>query len=218
MSIFLCFGLEFAEKHQWIKYFILCFTLTFIHYVSIIYFIVPLVVRFKVSNIVFIIPVCAVLSFVILRVIWRFIPYSGSHPIRFIAAAERALSFIMIYTIYSSLRDKSRCQWMMRLYCFGTALYFLFLPFSLVASRVAVCFKALEIIIVPYLMKERSIYRKILMCYFFMLSAVMFWHSLEAEKENGAYVQNVNFFNYPYVSVFNEEDIYRYRTNLRNFR
>ena len=219
MSIFLCFGLELAEKRQWVKYSILCFILTMIHYVSIIYFTVPFVLKFRVQSIALSIPVCTVLSTIILARIGRgLIPYSSNIHIRFITAAERALSFIMIYTIYSSLRDKSRCQWMMRLYCFGTALYFLFLPFSLVASRTAACFKVLEIVIVPYLMKERSVYRKILMCYFFMLSAVMFWHSLEAEKENGAYVQGVNFFNYPYVSVFNEEDIYRYRPNKSNFR
>lgn len=52
MSIFLCFGLELAEKRKWIKYFILCFILTFLHYVSVIYFLVPLALKFKVQSIV----------------------------------------------------------------------------------------------------------------------------------------------------------------------
>ncbi len=211
MSIFLCFGLELAEKRKWIKYFILCFILTFLHYVSIIYFVVPLVLRFKVQSIVLSIPVCAGLSFVVLHTIASFIPYANTVSIRLVAAAERALSFIMIYTIYSSLRNKSQYQWLMKLYCFGTALYFLFLPFSLVASRTAVCFKALEIIIVPCFMTTPSRYRKLFMCYFFMLSAVMFVHSIEAEIENGKYISDFSAVNYPYVSVFNAEDIFQYR-------
>lgn len=211
MSIFLCFGLELAEKRKWIKYFMLCFILTFLHYVSIIFFVVPLVLKFRVQSIVLSIPVCTVLSFVILRIIDRFIPYSDTHSIRLIAAAERALSFMMIYTIYSSLRNKSQYRFLMKLYCFGTALYFLFLPVSLVASRLAVCFKALEIIIVPCFMMTPSRYRKLFMYYFFVLCAVMFVHSVGSEIENGGYSGEINAVNYPYVSVFNAEDIYNYR-------
>ena len=164
MSIFLCFGLELAEKRKWLKYFMLCFILTFLHYVSVVYFLVPLALKFRVNSIIFSIPLCAVLSFVILRMIDRFIPYSDTHSIRLVAAAERALSFMMIYTIYSSLRNKSQYRFLMKLYCFGTALYFLFLPISLVASRLAACFKVLEIIIVPCFMMTPSRYRKLLCC------------------------------------------------------
>ena len=39
----------------------------------------------------------------------------------------------------------------------------------------------------------------------------MFVHSIDAEIENGSYISEFNAVNYPYVSVFNAEDIYNYR-------
>lgn len=211
MSIFLRFGLELIEKRRWTKYFALCFVLVMLHSVSAIYFLVPFVLKFNVRSIVWSIPVCAIISTVILRK-WGggIIPYFNS-DIRFVAAAERILSFTMIYIVYSLIREKQKYLWLMKLYCFGTALYFMFLPFSLVASRTAACFKMLEIIIVPSLMTEHSIYRKIFMYYFFMLAAVMFSHGIYGEINNGHYVRSVNFVNFPYVSIFNAEDIYNYR-------
>ena len=210
MSIFLCFGLELAEKREWKKYFLLCAALSMIHYVSVIYFFVPLALKFNVNSIVMCIPVCVILSAVILPKLGEVIPYFEI-GFSYQAAAERALTFIMVYAAYSLLSDNVKYKWLMRLYCFGIALYFLFLPFSYIASRVAVCFKALEIVIVPCLISERSRYRKIFVCYFFALYVVMFVHTLNNEVFFGRYFDDVNVINYPYVSVFNAEDIYNYR-------
>ncbi len=209
MSIFLCFGLELAEKRKWIKYFILCFILTMLHSVSAIYFLVPFVLKFNVASIARSIPICFILSAAIISRM-SIVGYTGGDA-RLIAASERALTFMMIYAVYNALADKRKYQFLMKLYCFGTALYFLFFVSSLVSSRVAVCFKVLEIVIVPCFMTEPSKYRKIFLCYFFMLSAVMFSHSLYGEAINGRYIPSVNFFNFPYVSIFNAEDIYNYK-------
>ena len=89
----------------------------------------------------------------------------------------------------------------------------MFMSSSLVSSRLAACFKALEMIIVPELIKHRSRYRVLLIIYFFALSAVMFTHSLLGEALNGEYISR-NPFNIPYVSVFNAQDIYNYRVNI----
>ena len=212
LSIFLRFGIDLIERREWKKYMILCTLTAMIHTVSVVYFLVPVVMKLKARGIAWSIPLCAIISTMVLR---RFgsgiIPYFGSHPTRYVAAAERMMSFIIIYMVYNNMRHKTVDNWIIKLYCLGTALYFLFLPFSLVASRVAICFKALEIVIVPSLIMERSRYRKILMYYFFALSVVMFVHNLGAEIDNGGYRKGINAVNFPYVSVFNANDIYNYR-------
>lgn len=80
---------------------------------------------------------------------------------------------------------KNGGSWWIKLYCCGTGLYFIFLPYSLIASRLAVCFKALEMIMIPQLIKYKSRYRLLLVMYFFALSGIIFSHSLYAEAMHG---------------------------------
>ena len=212
ISVFLRYGTELIEQRRWRKYFALCAVLSLIHSVSAIYFCVPLAMKFSVKSLLLSIFLCAAASVTVLRpFLAQMIPYSASHVLRPSAAIERALSFIMIYEVYISIYGNKGRHWWMKLYSFGTALYFLFVPFSLVASRVAICFKVLEVMIVPNLMNMKSRYRHILVYYFLVLSLVMFIHDLTSEIENGGYVRGINFLNFPYVSVFNAGDIYNYK-------
>ena len=213
MSIFLCFGTKYIERRKWDKYIITCLLASQLHTVSLIYFTVPLVLLFRTGSVIRGSILCILAGMIILPRFEGALPYvaSGSEA-RYIAAAERLLSFIAINFVYHSIYSERRGQWWMKLYCYGTGLYFIFLPYSLVASRLAVCFKALEIIIVPELISHRSRYRQLLIIYFFALSVIMFAHSLYAEAQHGGY-PSLNPFKVPYVSVFNAQDIYNYRVN-----
>ena len=211
MSIFMCYGTKYIQCREWNKYIMTCIIATMIHTVSAIYFFVPMVLKFRTGSVIRG-GLSIILGIIITPLLAGTVRFVGSYDTRYIAAAERLSSFIVINVVYHSIYKEKGGAWWMKLYCFGTGLYFMFLSSSLVASRLAACFKALEMIIVPELMKHKSRYRVLFIIYFFALSAVMFTHSLLGEAENGGYISR-NPLNIPYVSIFNAQDIYNYRVN-----
>ena len=210
MSIFMCYGTRYIERKEWSRYIFICIILSMIHTVSMIYFAVPVVLRFRLDSIIIGSIMCAFVGMIVLVLLEGIIPYIGANDQGYVAPVERLLSFMVICVVYRSLYGRKNVAWWMKLYCFGTGLYFVCLSSSLLSSRLAACFKALEMIIVPALMTRRSKYRFMLEIYFFVLSAIMFAHSIYGEAVNGGYASS-NPIEYPYVSIFNARDIYNYR-------
>ena len=154
--------------------------------------------------------ICVIIGVIVMPRFEGALPYviHGSES-RYIAATERLLSFLAINVVYQFICIKLRKNggaWWIKLYCFGTGLYFIFLPYSPVASRLTVCFKALEMIMIPQLIKYKSRYRLLLVMYFFC----SVWNNLLSQFICRSNAWRIDF---PYASVFNTQAIYNYRVN-----
>ncbi|MBQ6971420.1 MAG: EpsG family protein [Synergistaceae bacterium] len=215
ITVFLCYGSRLIEGHKWREYVLMCIVLSLIHAVALIYLVVPLMLRFSVKTYLFII-VCS-LAFgltLVHRFLLGYIRYAnadGSFSLRATGIAERFLSFAVIYYSYYAAYKGKGNDWWMKLYCFGIALYCLVIPVANTGQRLTACFKTLEIIIVPQIMSQKSKYRQLFTSYFLLLSIVLYCHTLNQEVINGSYRLSLNPVAFPYVSVFNADDIYTLR-------
>lgn len=213
IAVFLRFCTGFIIRGEWRKYLITCLVLALIHSVALIYLAVPLVMMLPLRVLVLSVPFMTLPGILLYYAGGLGIPYFGIWEPNFITCLERMLSFAVVMTIYYSqpaeLHKGGVC--LMKLYVFGTALYFLFMSSHLVSSRLAGCFKLLETIIVPSLIHHRTEYRQLCIIYFIMLPVMLYWNNVNGYIPQGRYRSDVNWINYPYVWVLNARDIYNYR-------
>lgn len=101
----------------------------------------------------------------------------------------------------------------MKLYAFGTILYGLVCWIPLLSSRAGYPFKALEIVLICNMLSQKNI-RLILCAYLLPFGTVMYFKNMNSYIEQGGYSPAVNAVNFPYVSMFNQRQIFWYR-NLR---
>lgn len=215
LAVFLRYCTDFIKRKEWKEYIASCLILSLIHSVAMIYIIVPFVLKLSLKSIILCIPCSLIVGMSFLRTL---IPFLGDWDASFIAAAERALSLLVIIVIYYSLHieDRNKYEWFIKLYCIGTALYFLFISASTAASRIAVCFKALEIVLVPCLIQNKSRYRQLCIVYFLITPVLLYAYNANgyAQSWQSRGGSRFNWISYPYISVFNKEDIW----NIYNYR
>ena len=106
----------------------------------------------------------------------------------------------------------------LKAYLCGVCFYLLLCGNAYYASRYAVIFKVLECVLIVWLLEGRDRLAKLAAVYFFGLTLLMGVKNLQAAAEEGGYTrQEVNAFNYPYVSIFWKErinDYYDYTERL----
>lgn len=224
IALFIGVLYELIEKKQWMKYIIGCVLISTIHTAALVLIIVPFILEFKLEIIgaikypAFIVGI--VLATGCLNGLLARIPVIGSKmmpyldsSISILALLERIVSYTMILILYhhSSRKRSKRVQNFMKIYSVGIIIYLVFLPFSLISSRVIVYFKVLEVVIVPLLCDKANKFKTVAITFFVLLSVLMFFKNLNSYAEQGSYHPNINAFNYPYISVFEKEEIWNYR-------
>ena len=227
IATFLGIGISLIERHAWVRYVLMCLVLSTLHTVSLALLAIPLLMLIKhfFPLFWFILPISAMIGF-FLTSEWGIafmanIPYLGSYLSHYLtvgfstaAILERiATLFIVLMCYYSSsYYRENRTPWWIRAFIFGFILYFLLLPFSLISTRVLICFKVLEVMIIPELIeKESNRFRQVAAAYFLMLSIVSYFHNVRGYLDQGEYFEDINAVNYPYVSIFNQDDLWKYR-------
>ena len=104
MSIFLCYGTKYIQRREWNKYIITCMIASMIHTVSMIYFTVPLVLKFRTGSVIRGSILSALLGIIMTQYLVGVVPYvSIDSNARYITAAERLVSFIVINVVYHSI-------------------------------------------------------------------------------------------------------------------
>lgn len=145
------------------------------------------------------------------------------------ALGERVLSFGAIFLLYLWFRKKDgqvdrRTELFLKAYMCGVCFYLLLCGNAYYASRYASVFKVLECAVLASLLTggetgacgatELSGKRERMVCavaaFFFVLTLVMGYKNLNAMISEGEYDPALRVFNFPYVSVFNQEAIERH--------
>ena len=127
---------------------------------------------------------------------------------------ERLVSFSLVCVLFYSSANKDISEGMtdfMKIYALGTVLYIALMPFAIISSRVVVYFKIFEIILLPALLVRKTKMRVIITAAVISIAVVMFYKNIHSYVLQGYYFDNINVWNYPYISVFNKDDIWNYR-------
>lgn len=96
------------------------------------------------------------------------------------------------------------------IYVLGGVVYTLLLWQPLIASRLSLCFKATEFLLVPRLCRRSNRRYVVVMAYFLALSLLMLLKNMASYIQLGNYYDFVTIWNFPYVSIFNKQDIFLY--------
>lgn len=226
---FLGILLPWLTKHHYVKYCLVSFLLCFIHTVAIILLIAPLMIKFKSNpkHLVSFVAICFALGIVLSAIdigvlLSRIIsiPYLGKTKVSFLAIMERIITFAAVTTGYVySQKHKKLCPTLslvFQIYAIGICLYGLTMWSALIASRVTFIFKMLEVILLCHCIPRSKKLGAMLLVYCTLLSSLMYVKNIDSYLEQGNY-KNATFLTYPYVTIFNQEDILEYRTDTLGY-
>lgn len=146
------------------------------------------------------------------------IGYSGA-GISFVPLAYRLFMLVLIVFLYREnacmleTSRKSKLDYLMGIYLLGIAVYLCLMTNSIVASRFAITLLCVEIAIFPILVTEFNS-RQLWAIFFAIIFAVcmMTIKNIDSYVSQGCYNSSISVWNYPYVSVFNQDEIYGYRS------
>ncbi len=137
--------------------------------------------------------------------------------ISYFAMGERLLSFSMILLLYFRHKRngqilEKRAELLLKAYMCGVCTYVLLFGSSYYASRYCVIFKVLEGAVLLLLIQKKEWLSKFVLLFFFGLTLLMGCKNLNAMiREAYCYdVSTVNIWNFPYISVFNQDKILEY--------
>lgn len=141
---------------------------------------------------------------------------NGEASISLAAVAERLLFTGIITWLYLKLCKIGKCSDRFRFayscYLMAMALYGGLLWNELVASRTTSMLRFIEIYLLIYgIQQMRRGSRYLLVVILVAFETFMTVKNIQAAIDQGPYVQEVTVATYPYVSVFNSQDIYKYR-------
>ncbi|CAK7003942.1 MAG: hypothetical protein PETM_00112 [Petrimonas sp.] len=224
LAIFIYYLIPLLQNKKYIKYYLLSLLLFTIHYSSIILFIIPLVTLVKKYNLsqVFLV---SFITFVIGILVYKFLfsffsaldiigskveAYTTNNSLDILSLLLRTIIFIPIILNYKLYERNSLRDLFLKIYIFGFFLYFLFMASSLISSRINVFMRYFEIILLVdflvYVFKRTS-NKLISYVYIFSIMSVLYVKNISSIIDQGPYYAQINFYNYPYVSVFNKKKI-----------
>lgn len=141
--------------------------------------------------------------------------YISAPTISVFAFAERTISVVLIFVLRECVALNERnvvVEKTLRVYCGGFLIYLLLLTNPFMASRAFALYKVLEIPLFAYYATRMGRYKTAVIALVILMSFAMTIKNIYTYTYEGEYFDFVNVLNFPYVSVFNKEDIYNFRT------
>ena len=230
---FLSFMLDWLFEKRLIRYYIACLLLSLIHTASLLLILIPII-----THIIQSFKHC--FFFIVITWLFGFLLYSGvldgiltkilpsgilfyiqsGKDVSWFAAAERLLTYALLF-LYAREEWRNGSRYgsvtfqLFQIYTLGMLIYGLFMWAPSVASRLSYFCKATEIILLCQIIyKEaprRSAHVKLTILYICFLCIIMYWKNINSYIDQGSYYPMVNSWNYPYITVFNKEQIGYYR-------
>lgn len=221
IAIFIGFLFRYLEEEEWKKYYILTLVAISMHTVAVVLLFVPLIDKIKEEYFVKGMIVAVVMGLLMVTppgvAILNMVPqmsYYAQPSISIFALGERVVCGACIgglfWANYVKFKDNEVAKWI-KIYFVGIGIYFLFIGFPLIASRFMIVFKVLEIIIFPRLFSECSKFRNGVLGIILGITLLMTVKNISSYISQGDYYDDVNVINYPYVSIFNKDNIWEYR-------
>ena len=224
ISIFVFYLIPLLQNKKYLKYYLISLLLFTIHYSSIILFVIPivnLVKNYKISQVYIISGIAFIIGLLFYKFLFPFFSaieiiagkissYTGEVKLDITSLILRVMMFIPILHTWHRIEKNSIRDLFLKIYILGFLLYLIFMTSSLISSRINVYMRYFEIILfVDFLVY--FFYKKWnrILSYSFIIAimTVLYVKNISSFIDQGPYYSEVNFINYPYVSVFNKKKI-----------
>lgn len=229
IGVFLLYLIPLLYKRKYTIYYVISALLFTIHFSSIILFIIPivnLVKSYKPFQVYLFGLIALLIGLLLYQLLFSFFSsldliggkieaYTETNSLDIISLLLRISILIPVMQTYKIYERESIIDLFLKIYILGFFLYLIFMASSLISSRLNVYMRHLEIILLVdflILIFKKKEMRILSYLYIFAIMSVLYTKNINSFIEQGPYRSNVNFFNYPYVSVFNKKNI----TELRH--
>lgn len=221
IALFLGVMLDLLIQNRSKLYCVLAILAMTIHSLSIVLFIPLLIRKVQFKTLGTILAVCLICGMVLIPVMPALVSAAGlsysNNNVSMVAVLYRAVMAFIIYLMYSSGSAKQKSDevdLMAKTYIAGLSVYCILMGNDLVASRLASPLMAVEIALIPALMKRGNsrMVMPLMMAILVMIS-VMTIKNIDSYIDQGFYYSSVTPLTYPYINYFNQEDIYLYTAN-----
>jgi hypothetical protein len=224
ISIFVFYLIPLLQNRKYLKYYLLSILLFTIHYSSIILFVIPIVNKIKnynVSQVYIISGIAFIIGLLFYQFLFHFFSaidviagkissYTGEAKLDITSLILRIIMFVPILHTSKIFERNSMRDLFLKIYIFGFILYLLFMSSSLISSRINVYMRYFEmILLVDFLVYFFFKKWNRILSYSFIITimTVLYIKNINSFIDQGTYYSEVNFINYPYVSVFNKKKI-----------
>lgn len=225
ISIFVLYLIPLLFEKKYFKYFLFSTLLVLIHSSAAILFILPIVHRLKLnkySTIVIISLISLLLGLIMNRFFYSYFEiidflankaehYERTTTIDILALLLRIFIFVPIIILSKYYQKNSIKELFLKIYILGFFLYLVFISSSLISSRLNVYMRYFEMILLAdsciYLFKRYGKSVLLNYSYIIIIMTVLYVKNINSFIVQGPYYDFVNFYNYPYVSIFNKKKI-----------
>ena len=106
----------------------------------------------------------------------------------------------------------------MKIYFYGQSIYIMLYAYnSNWGSRLAYQFIVLEIFIITFMLFNLENLNNLIMIFILIINTFMLFKNMNAYIWQSNYYSDVTVFNFPYVTIFNDNDIWKYRERIYEF-
>lgn len=221
IALFIGCLLEWIETKKWVRYYVVSVLAITIHSSAAVLLIIPLIRYLRMKWILLIDACCGVAGIVMstsfgvamLNRIPQVNEYTSAE-VSVIALLERVLMLAVLLLLYFYRKKYMEDTWfvyLIKVYTVGIGVYLFFLAFPLLSARFMALFKVLEIVIIPTLLVGRSKYREFIIVFLLLITAAMTYKNLDSYVKQGDYYEYVKPYNYPYITIFDQERLWDYR-------
>lgn len=223
MCVFLGFMLPLLERQKYKNYIIISLLLGSIHTVSFIYVLLVPISKLerkinvqKLDSVKFF---CAILSlsFGLLNIgsiLKSFVPtYALAHSevaFSYPPVIENIVLMSLTTWLYYYATNKHELRKYYIMFSFGLIFFFLSSWITMLANRTFSCWKYVYLVFfIKYARYNRGLRKQIVLAFCFLSSSYMMVRNIDAIRtQGGGYIDSVNAFNYPYISIFDKSRVY----------
>lgn len=217
MVFFLGFMLEWLKEDKWIRYLIAVALLCTIHSMAIVLLPIVIIKKVRVKWLLAMIIVAGVSGCVI-----YFLPASAFSFVKIVAVqyyiqevsfswygfTERVVMMGLLSAMMYRLNKEGKTDpddlLLYKIYSYGFVITVLFFPWGMLSSRMGAPMKAVEILLLPMLLRKCDKYKKCIYCYLLCYVWVMTTKNLFMYVVQGGYI-GYDPLTYPYISVFQKD-------------
>ena len=231
VATFLGILLPWLLKRKYILYFMGVVLLYTFHEMSACLIILPfvMIIRFKDKTMIGMVAGGYVLGFILYLAefgptLYQYLPitYLNELGLSPVAIMERVATFAVVTVCYLTYRQRMGKEQdisvavLYKIYAVGVFLYGCVMWSVLIASRVTYPFKVIEIALlckcIPACGKLWKFkIDKLALLFCLALTAVMYVKNIDSYLEQAPYYRNTTLWNYPYITVFDQEEVMVYR-------
>lgn len=228
MCLFLGVLVPFYLEKKWMRFVLGVFVAASFHKVAYAWLVLPIAYYLPIQAMIglvglataggFILQIGTVEQFIVSLVpVYHVEQFLLGGNLSFFATGERLMTFGMLMALYFYHRKENgrvevQTELLLKAYMCGTCFYMLLCGNAYYASRYGVIFKVLECAVVLALIRKGAILMNAAALFFFLLALLMGYKNLNAYISEGGYAGlGIHVWNFPYVSIFNQDEIEKYR-------